>query len=113
MMQLATALAVALAAGAAPHAVPNTTSAYLRMMDVNRDGRVSLSEYQAWMAVGFAQMDRNGDGIVQVSEMPPSPRARKPLTREQHRKNIAATFHRQDSNHDGYLSARELAAPPR
>lgn len=94
-------------------AAPGTTSAYLRMMDRNGDGRVSLAEYQAWMAVGFAAMDRNGDGIVEVSEMPPSPRQRKPLTRAQHRHNVAATFRRQDSNHDGYLSARELAAPPR
>lgn len=112
-MRRAAVLVLALAASAAAHAAPATTSAYLRMLDLNRDGRISLDEYQAWMAVGFARMDRNGDGIVQVSEMPPSPRSRQPLTRAQHRKNIAATFHRQDANHDGYLSARELAAPPR
>lgn len=113
MIRLDTVLAVALAASAAAHAAPSTTSAYLRLMDLDRDGRVSLGEYQAWMAVGFSQMDSNGDGIVQVSEMPPSPRTRQPLTRAQHRKNVAATFDRQDANQDGYLSARELAAPPR
>ena len=34
------------------------------------------------------------------------------LTRNQHRERLAATFSRQDGNGDGYLSARELAAPP-
>lgn len=113
MRLLAALISVSVAASAAAQAPPSTTSAYLRLLDMDRDGRVSLDEYQAWMAVGFARMDANGDGIVQVSEMPPSPRPRKPLTRARHRKNIAATFHRQDANHDGYLSASELAAPPR
>ncbi|MDN5925270.1 MAG: hypothetical protein L0H70_09760 [Xanthomonadales bacterium] len=103
----------ALAAGLALTATPATPSAYLRMLDGNGDQRVDLSEYQAWMAVGFAQMDSNGNGIIEVNEMPPSPRARHALTRAQHRSNVAATFKRSDTNHDGLLDSRELAAPPR
>ena len=35
------------------------------------------------------------------------------ITREMHRARLAERFRRQDANGDGYLDARELAAPPR
>lgn len=94
-------------------AAPATPSAYLRLMDRNGDGRVSLHEYRIWMHRGFKHMDRNGDGIIEVSEMPPSRRHRKALTLQRYNRQLAAAFRRQDVNHDGYLDALELAAPPR
>lgn len=36
-----------------------------------------------------------------------------PLTRAAHRAQLAERFRRQDTNRDGVLDARELAAPPR
>jgi Ca2+-binding EF-hand superfamily protein len=92
---------------------PTTISAYLRLMDTNGDGRISLAEYQAHMSQGFHAMDRNGDDIIERSEQPPGPRRHGPITLHQYMRNLAATFHRQDANHDGYLDARELLAPPR
>ena len=83
---------------------------YLSKMDTDGDGKVSLSEYQDWMSYAFDGMDRDRDGVLSPAEQPggrgPS------LSRTEHRARIAERFRKQDSNHDGFLSARELAAPP-
>ncbi len=107
------AIAALAAPWSLPAASPATPSAYLRLMDGNGDGRISLREYQTWMRHGFDHMDRNGDGIIETAEMPPGGRRRTALTLARYNRQLAATFHRQDTDHDGYLDARELAAPPR
>ena len=84
---------------------------YLARMDTDGDRRVSLAEFQAWMGYAFERMDRNGDGVVSVDELPG--RRGKPVSIAEHRASLAATFAKQDRNHDGVLDARELAAPPR
>ena len=56
-------------------------------------------------------MDHDHDGVLATSELPGGRGV--PITRAQHRARLAATFARQDRNHDGFLDARELAAPPR
>lgn len=87
------------------------TADYLGRMDADRDGRVSIAEYQAWMGYGFDAMDRDRDGVLSPPELPGG---RGPaLTREAHRARLAATFARQDRDRDGFLDATELAAPPR
>ncbi len=100
-----------LAAAPAPAAAQVTaTSDYVDRMDHDRDGRVSLDEYQAWMGYGFQRMDRDGDGVLTASELPGG-RGR-PVSLAAHRASLAAAFSRQDRNRDGHLDARELAAPP-
>ena len=84
---------------------------YLSKMDADRDGRVSLVEYQDWLSYAFDAMDRDRDGVLSPAEQPGGRGA--PLTREQHRARLAEAFRRQDANHDGFLVAKELAAPPR
>ena len=84
---------------------------YLAQMDTDGDGRVSLVEYQDWMGYAFTAMDRDHDGVLVTAELPGGRGA--PLTRDAHRARLAAAFARQDRNSDGYLDARELAAPPR
>jgi len=86
-------------------------SEYLQRMDQNGDGRVSAEEYLNWMLYAFDQMDVNGNGILEPEEQP-SGRGR-PITREQQQKVILERFHRQDADHDGFLSEAELLAPPR
>lgn len=81
------------------------------MFDRDGDGRVSAAEYVRWMSRGFASMDRNGDGILERTELPGG--RGKPVTRAEFESNLLRQFHRLDRNHDGYLSARELTAPPR
>lgn len=84
---------------------------YLARMDADRDGRVSLAEYQDWLCYAFDAMDRNRDGVLSPAEQPGGRGAA--LTRAEHRARLAAAFARQDANHDAYLTAKELATPPR
>ncbi len=107
---LALGLAVAGWAGAAAAQV-RATSDYLAKMDRDGDGRVSLDEYVDWMSYAFDGMDRNRDGVLTADELPGG--RGKPVTREQHRARLAERFRKQDANHDGWLDAKELAAPPR
>ena len=80
-------------------------------MDSNGDGKISESEYVAYLSQSFQQMDSNGDGILEASELPGG--HGKPITLKSFQDNLRAQFHRLDRNHDGYLNARELTAPPR
>lgn len=109
------ALWIALAAVGAllPVASPaqvTATGEYLARMDADRDGRVSLAEFQDWMGYAFARMDRDGDGVLSAAELPGG--RGKPIALADHRAALAVTFGRQDRNRDGWLDARELAAPP-
>jgi hypothetical protein len=83
---------------------------YVARMDADRDGRVSLAEYQDWLGYAFARMDANGDGTLSVDELPGG--RGKPVSLAEHRGVIADRFARQDRNRDGFLDAQELLAPP-
>ena len=89
----------------------NGTSDYLQRMDADRDGRVSQAEFLDWMSYAFNARDRDHDGVLSGDELPGGKGAA--ITRSTHREQLAATFRKQDRNGDGYLDARELAAPPR
>lgn len=104
------ALALLITAGTAQ---AQTRADYLRRFDVNGDGRVSLSEYQEYMSRGFHAMDRNGDGVLSVGELPSGVRTRTATTLEGHRRSLARMFDVLDVNNDGFLDANELTAPPR
>jgi len=101
---------LALAPVTAPAQV-STSGDYLSRMDADRDGRVSLAEYQDWMGYAFDAMDRDRDGVLSPAEQPGGRGSA--LTRAEHRARLAAAFARQDTNRDGFLGAKELAAPPR
>ena len=58
------------------------TGDYLSKMDVDRDGRVSLVEYQDWLSYAFDGMDRDGDGVLSAAEQPGG--RGKPLSRAEH-----------------------------
>ncbi|MGZ1520952.1 MULTISPECIES: EF-hand domain-containing protein [Xanthomonas] len=96
---------------AAVQAQVQDSQQYLQRMDTDGDGRVSLDEYLAWMSYAFDQRDTDHDGVLQGDELPG--RRGKPITRAAHRATLIARFARQDADGDGYLSARELLAPPR
>ena len=104
-------LAAALAALPGPAgAQVERTGDYLAKMDVDGDGRISPAEYVAWMGYAFERMDRNGDGVLSPDEQPGG--KGRPLRLDEHRQRLAERFRRQDANGDGWLDARELAAPP-
>ncbi|NZA26804.1 hypothetical protein H0E84_10450 [Luteimonas sp. SJ-92] len=104
----AAVLSVAIALPAAAQMA--ATADYLERMDTDGDGRVSLGEYQDWMSYAFDAMDADGDGTLGPAEQPGS-RGR-PITRAAHQARLTDRFNRQDLNRDGFLDARELAAPP-
>ena len=91
-------------------AAQDSRADYLRQFDSNRDGRVSVHEYIAYMSQGFTRMDTNGDGVIEAHEMPGG-RGR-PITLQTRQSDLRRQFHRMDRNHDGFLNARELTAPP-
>ena len=94
----------------AAHGQVTATSEYLARMDGDGDGRVSQAEYLHWMSYAFDARDTNRDAVLDADELPGG--KGQPLTRVQHQERLAATFRKQDLNRDGFLSARELAAPP-
>ncbi|WP_241094068.1 EF-hand domain-containing protein [Xanthomonas bonasiae] len=98
------------AVGAASAQVVDTTGSYLQRMDRDGDGRVSLDEYLAWMSYAFDARDLDHDGVLSPAELPGG--RGKAITRVQHQATLTARFRKQDVNGDGYLSAKELAAPP-
>lgn len=89
-----------------------TPGELLARMDADGDGRISLREYQSYLMQGFRARDRNGDGVLQTHELPPSSR-RGQIDLTGHETSLARSFRRQDADGDGYLDARELLAPPR
>lgn len=103
------ALLLCLASFASP-ASAGSGSRYFDIVDTDRDGRISLAEYQERMSWAFRQMDANRDGILAPSEqlVPDAPTT----TLGELRARLERQFHRQDSNKDGWLSAREFLAPP-
>ena len=86
------------------------TSEYLQRMDSDKDGKVSQSEYLDWMSYAFDSRDRNRDAVLSPDELPGG--KGQPLTRQQHQERLSATFRKQDVDRNGFLSAKELAAPP-
>lgn len=89
---------------------PGSPQEYLHRMDTDHDGRVSVDEYVAWMIETFDGIDTDHNGVLEGEELP---EGSKPVTRADYRKSLEAAFARQDTNHDGFLDARELARPPR
>ncbi len=110
-MRLPSSLLVLALLPAAAFAQVTATGDYLARMDGDGDGRVSLIEYQTWMSYAFEGMDRNRDGVLSLDELPGG--RGKPVTREAHLAQLADRFKRQDADGNGFLSAKELAAPPR
>lgn len=100
----------ATAPAAAPGTAPQGTGDYLSRMDIDRDRKVSLLEYQDWLTYAFDGMDRNRDGVLAPEEQPGG--RGKAITRDAHRTRVAERFGRQDIDRSGFLDARELAAPP-
>ena len=103
-------IALLLASGSAWAQVADTGT-YRQRLAPDGDGKLIVEDYVEWMMYSFDLMDRNGDGVLSSDELPGG--KGKPITREQQRQTIVERFHKQDANKDGFLSAKELSAPPR
>lgn len=90
---------------------PRTPKEYLQRMDANGDGKVDEAEYVRYMSQGFLRMDINGDGVIDANDGPMRPGA-KPIRLDTFQRSLIQQFHKLDTNHDGFLNAKELAQPP-
>jgi Ca2+-binding EF-hand superfamily protein len=90
---------------------PSTPAEYLARIDLDGDGRISLTEFRDYMSRGFRDRDRDDNAVLEGDELP-VPGAR-PVHLADHLEALARSFARQDRNGDGFLDADELAAPPR
>jgi len=110
--RLASRIFVCLAAFLAGNAMAQDTPAdYLRRIDSNADARLDLHEFQSYMSAGFDAKDHNRNAVLDLDEQPAGAR-RRPVSRVTHLRALEAGFRRQDRNRDGYLSVKELSAPP-
>ncbi|MBE1160281.1 EF-hand domain-containing protein [Dyella acidiphila] len=87
-----------------------TASSLFQAMDSNGDGRVSETEYVAYMSQGFYRLDRNHDGVLEADELPGG--HGKPVTLQEWQDNLRREFRKLDHHHHGYLTERELLQPP-
>jgi Ca2+-binding EF-hand superfamily protein len=87
-----------------------TASGLFQAMDSNGDGRISESEYVAYMSQGFYRLDRNHDGVLEADELPGG--HGKPITLQEWQDNLRKEFRKLDRHHHGYLTEQELMQPP-
>jgi len=80
--------------------------AFLKKYDKNRDGRITLDEFE-WGEAWFGQYDQNSDKFLdeqEIARMPPLPRSPKAQAKD--------LLKQRDKNGDGRLSAEESGEPP-
>lgn len=126
------AVAAASALQAAQPAISDATAAEIRLMDLDRDGKLSAAEHAAGTKRMFGRMDLDGNGTVTVAEMdktpitlpgvkpdPDAPSSAEKikvidtnkdgsLSAEEHVQGSAAMFVRMDRDKDGFLTPAEL-----
>ena len=92
-----------------------STQQLLKRMDRNNDGKVSFEEYRNAVSRRFHALDRDGDGLLQDSEIPPEWRVGEAdgagaLTHEAFAAHLPTVFREFDRNQDGQLDHDELTA---
>ena len=87
-----------------------TAAGLFQAMDTNGDGRISETEYVAYMSQGFYRLDRNHDGVLEADELPGG--HGKPITLQEWQDNLRKEFRKLDRHHHGYLTEQELMQPP-
>jgi Ca2+-binding EF-hand superfamily protein len=114
-------------AGAAMNGEGHGRGGFLRRMDANGDGKISLAEMQQGQAAMFARVDTNGDGKIDGAELDALPNERMAerlekadlnkdgtITRVEYdqatARSSAERFKRMDKNGDGVVDAAEMKA---
>lgn len=124
---LSVACLVLAASGA--QAASRTPGAALDKADANHDGYVTRDEFKASRSAQFTRLDRNGDGVVSLSEFPRLAKSTRSkaqalkavithadrdgdgrVTRAEFVDGPAPLFDRADRDQDGRLSRQEVAA---
>ncbi|MGB5103781.1 MAG: EF-hand domain-containing protein [Steroidobacteraceae bacterium] len=85
---------------------PNA-DALFEKADANHDGSVSRSEFLAARAQQFPRLDRNGDGFIDAEDAP-----KRMMARQQGNAQLAELRKHFDTDGDGRISQQELAQGP-
>ncbi|MET0988777.1 MAG: EF-hand domain-containing protein [Steroidobacteraceae bacterium] len=123
---LAAAILGSLAATLALAQVPDRPAAMFKHADADGDGLLSLDEFKSARTETFAKRDRNHDGYIDESDMPPLASARPKVraavekanakldldqngkvTQKEFVDGAVPVFERADKNHDGMVDAKE------
>jgi hypothetical protein len=118
LLAILAAASAAFAEDAAPPAAkqegqpPGVRRAFLSFdeMDANKDGKLSLDEFQAAQAKmtdqRFARIDKNSDGVITKDEFPQFPQREGAAIRP----SLIPDFAKLDKDSDGKVTKDELAA---
>lgn len=100
------ALCLFVAAPALGQGASNAMIDRLRGADANHDGVVERAEFIAYRTSSFSRLDRNGNGVLEESDIPTFLRGRGgPI-------DFAALKAQFDANQDGVISRREFVYGP-
>ena len=117
-MKRIAALSVLLAITCLPAAADTpvtSTEQLLKRMDRNNDEKVSFEEYRNAVSRRFHALDRDDDGLLKDSEIPPEWRTGEAagsggLSHEEFAAHLPTVFQEFDRNQDGQLDHDELTA---
>jgi len=74
--------------------------------DTNRDGQITLAEYQASRAARFDRLDRDRDGVIRMQDFP------RIAVRGDRGADLERMISAADRNRDGALTRAEMLASP-
>lgn len=104
MMKLPASTAIALAVSLGAASAEPTFSNY----DQNRDGTITVDEFDTFVLAPFDRTDANGDLKISPEEALVVARMRAEGTAKKPRRMVTRLFARYDSNEDQFLTALEL-----
>jgi hypothetical protein len=112
-------LVVALPVAGIAQAKPGTTKwdeSYFTQIDTNKDGRISVEEYEVFMRDAFKKLDKDGNGRLTPNETADTLTVEQfnyldknkdgQIEPEEFLEQVIAEFKRHDTDGDGYIKHR-------
>ncbi len=94
---------------------PPSTEELIKMMDSNKDGKLSVKEVKGPLKNDFSKIDTNKDGFITKAELDKAPKpenkGRKQEASQKKEPSIDELIKTMDANKDGKLSKDEAKGP--
>jgi Ca2+-binding EF-hand superfamily protein len=99
---------------------PPSTEELIKMMDSNKDGKLSVKEVKGPLKDDFSKIDTNKDGFITKAELDKAPKpngkggkqqGQQQSNSEKKEPNMEELIKMMDSNKDGKLSKEEVKGP--